>query len=173
MKNNARKSKLDMIEYAESKGYEVNFGKYEYNQNVPYIKVNGCTIFIAEPLPKFGTQGLSANPNFSFKKLDNLIYYAKAYGNDNILDFSKFILEEIKSINNTFYPYFPEEIKEFEKDEYMNDCFMEWNPEGEASEFYTENEILKHNEWVREAKAQFFDLRKKILSKKGVKYKKI
>lgn len=82
-------------------------------------------------------------------------------------------MEEIKSINNTFYPYFPEEIKEFEKDEYMNDCFVEWNLKGEASEFYTENEILKHNEWVKETKAQFFDLRKKILSKKGVKYKKI
>lgn len=173
MKNNARKSKLDMIKYAESKGYEVNFKHYEYNENVPYIKVNNCIIYIAEPLAKAGMQGLSTNPNFSFKKLDNLIYYAKAYGNDDVLDFSKFILGEIKSINNTFYPYFPEEIKEFEKDEYMNDCFAEWNPEGEASEFYTENEILKHNEWIKEKKAQFFDLRKKILLKKGVKYKKI
>lgn len=95
MKNNARKSKLDMIEYAESKGYEVNFGKYEYNQNVPYVKVNDCIIYIAEPLAKAGLQGLSTNPNFNFEKLDNLIYYAKAYGNDNVLDFSKFILEEI------------------------------------------------------------------------------
>ena len=38
---------------------------------------------------------------------------------------------------------------------------------------YTENESLKHNEWVKETKAQFFDLRKKYCQKKGVKYKKI
>lgn len=172
-KQRKKKSKQDMIKYAEAKGYKVNFGQYEYNENVPYIEVNGCYIFVAERLEKTGLQGLSTNPNFSLEKLDKLIYFAKAYGDNDILDFSKTDLQRVKTLNNTFYPYFSEEVKEFDKNEYMNDCFTEWNPDGEASEFYTESEILKHNAWVREIKEKFFDLRKNILAKKGIKYKRI
>lgn len=166
-------TRQDMIKYAETKGYEVNFGQYEYNENVPYIEVNRCTIYIAERLEKTGLQGLSTNPSFSPEKLDKLIYFAKAYGDNDILDFSKTDLQRAKTLNNTFYPYFPEEVKNFEKEEYMNNSFMEFDLNGEASEWYTREELLEHNTWVKEVKDSFFDLRKNILAEKGIKYKRI
>lgn len=148
----------EMIDYVEEKGYAVKYGTYSYNKNVPYIEINGITVFIA----KSNAGGLSTTPDYPKTRFAALEYFCKAYNDrelsahplvgKNFLDFSKLDYDNIVMINNSTYPYFAEEVKLWER----------------LDNFGIDGDDLSDSD-----REKFWELRKSIIEKNGIKYKKL
>lgn len=152
--------KEEMIAYAKEKGYEVRYGTYMYNDNVPYVEINGAVLYLAKRNPG----GLSTTPNYSKSRFDALEYFCKAYLDEDIeirkdfcekrfFDLCRYDRERIVEINNRTYPYFEEEKKLWaELDNY---------------------DVVSESDYSQEDVEQFWKLRKSIISKNGMKWRKL
>lgn len=105
-------SKEELLEYIEGKGYEVEYARYYYNDHVPFVKVEGVTVFIARR--SLAMTGLSSNPAYSQKMFNDVEYYIKAYrkyiNEDQIFDLTADTLDIIRYKNSTVTT---EELKDF------------------------------------------------------------